>query len=70
MNYSFESTTQLLKIIIVGDSGVGKTSLLKRFCLEKFDFNTMSTSNCDFLTKSIKNSNDEIVNLHLWDIAG
>ena len=43
-----------LKIILIGDSGVGKTSLLSRYMDEPFIPNKPCTINADFKIKSIK----------------
>ena len=58
-----------VKVIIVGDSGVGKTSLLNRFCYSKFDPTLAPTIGTDFSTKIIK-KNETILRLQLWDVAG
>ncbi|KAK7061432.1 P-loop containing nucleoside triphosphate hydrolase protein [Favolaschia claudopus] len=58
------------KIVIMGNSGVGKTSLLQRYTLNKFDpKNTTSTSGAFFVTKKIY-VNGLKVRLQLWDTAG
>ena len=62
--------SQFLKIIVVGDSNVGKTSLLHRYCYDKFNLKMISTMNCDFNTKIIDKENGETLNIQLWDIAG
>jgi small GTP-binding protein len=56
-------------VIIVGDSGVGKTSLLNRFCYSKFDPSLAPTIGTDFSTKIIK-KNETTLRLQLWDVAG
>ncbi|KAJ7233119.1 P-loop containing nucleoside triphosphate hydrolase protein, partial [Mycena haematopus] len=58
------------KIVIMGNSGVGKTSLLQRYTLNKFDpKNTTSTSGAFFVTKKVY-VNGLKVRLQLWDTAG
>ncbi|KAF5393942.1 hypothetical protein D9757_000313 [Collybiopsis confluens] len=58
------------KIVIMGNSGVGKTSLLHRYTQNKFDpKNTTSTSGAFFVTKKV-NINGFKVRLQLWDTAG
>lgn len=41
----------LLKIIVLGDSGVGKTSLINQFAQRKFSSQYKATIGADFLTK-------------------
>jgi len=48
----------LLKIIVLGESGVGKTSLLLRYIERKFTMNTKSTIGANFLTKEVEGNND------------
>ncbi|KAG2013385.1 GTP-binding protein RAB5 [Coprinopsis cinerea AmutBmut pab1-1] len=58
------------KIVIMGNSGVGKTSLLQRYTQNKFDpKNTTSTSGAFFVTKKVY-VNGVKVRLQLWDTAG
>ncbi|CAA7259475.1 unnamed protein product [Cyclocybe aegerita] len=58
------------KIVIMGNSGVGKTSLLYRYTQNRFDpKNTTSTSGAFFVTKKV-HINGLKVRLQLWDTAG
>ena len=59
-----------IKLLVVGDPGVGKTSLLNRFCYEKFDEHTKPTIGCDFQTKVFQNYKGKTLRVQLWDIAG
>jgi len=59
----------LFKIVVLGESGVGKTSLLLRYVENKFTIATKSTIGSDFLSK--ENTVDgRPVNLQIWDTAG
>ena len=58
-----------LKIVIVGDSGVGKSNLLKRFTSNEFNENSKATVGVEFLSKSYK-INDKIFKIEMWDTAG
>ena len=58
-----------LKVIMVGDSGVGKTSLLDRFIKDHFGDTYKATIGSDFLTKEMT-INGRSVTLQLWDTAG
>jgi len=60
----------VFKVLIIGDQFVGKTSMVARYCLNKWLPNYKATIGADYAVKSIKWSNTETVRLHLWDIAG
>ncbi|KAF6063642.1 Ras family protein [Candida albicans] len=60
----------LLKVIILGDSGVGKTSLMQQFVNSKFSHQYKATIGADFLTKEITVDNNKSVTLQIWDTAG
>lgn len=57
------------KIVILGDEGVGKTSLLARFMYDTFDPSYKVTIGIDFVSKNLYLS-DRVVRLQLWDTAG
>lgn len=59
----------LLKVIILGDSGVGKTSLMNQFVNKKFSNQYKATIGADFLTKEVMVDN-RMVTLQIWDTAG
>ncbi|CAK8673623.1 ras-related protein Rab-18-B-like [Clavelina lepadiformis] len=58
-----------LKILIIGDSGVGKSSLLLRFTDDKFDPEQAATIGVDFKVKAIT-IDGNTVKLAIWDTAG
>lgn len=57
------------KIVILGDQGVGKTSLLTRFMYESFEENYLSTVGIDFCSKTMY-LEDRTIRLQIWDTAG
>jgi small GTP-binding protein len=59
----------LLKVIILGDSGVGKTSLMNQYVNQKFSTQYKATIGADFLTKEIV-IDDRVVTMQIWDTAG
>lgn len=59
----------LLKVIILGDSGVGKTSLMNQYVNKKFDNRYKATIGADFLTKELE-VEGTLVTLQIWDTAG
>jgi small GTP-binding protein len=58
-----------LKVVVVGESGVGKSCFLIRFVRDTFDDDTQSTLGIEFLSKIIQTENRRI-QLQLWDTAG
>eukprot|EP01116_Phalansterium_solitarium_P011171 TRINITY_DN26789_c0_g1_i1.p1 TRINITY_DN26789_c0_g1~~TRINITY_DN26789_c0_g1_i1.p1 ORF type:complete len:199 (-),score=51.11 TRINITY_DN26789_c0_g1_i1:343-939(-) len=59
----------LFKLVVLGESGVGKTSLLVRYVEGKFSIATKSTIGSDFLSKEIE-VDGKSVTLQIWDTAG
>ncbi|EEB07947.2 GTPase Ypt71 [Schizosaccharomyces japonicus yFS275] len=59
----------LLKVVILGDSGVGKTSLMNQFVNHRFSREYKATIGADFLTKELE-VDGEAITLQLWDTAG
>ena len=58
-----------LKIVILGDSGVGKTTLLQQYVHNKANANTKPTIGADFSKKEIQ-VDGQVVTLQIWDTAG
>ena len=63
------SAKYIIKILTLGDTSVGKSSIVLRFTEEKFDDNQFSTIGIDFKTKFIKRG-DSSVKVLIWDTAG
>ncbi|XP_047322334.1 ras-related protein Rab7-like [Impatiens glandulifera] len=59
----------LLKVIVLGDSGVGKTSLMNQYVHNKFSQQYKATIGADFVTKELQ-IDDRLVTLQIWDTAG
>ena len=59
----------LYKVVIIGNSGVGKTSLLLRFSDDVFNASPLSTIGVDFKMKTLK-VDDKVVKMQIWDTAG
>ncbi|KAG0358306.1 rab32, member RAS oncoprotein [Podila minutissima] len=68
--YPTEIREYLYKILVIGDLGTGKTSIIKRYVHNIFSLNYKSTIGVDFALKVIQWSPDTVVRLQLWDIAG
>ncbi|EFC40735.1 rab family small GTPase [Naegleria gruberi] len=63
------SKKELLKVIVLGDSSVGKTSLMNQFVSKKFSTQYKATIGADFLTKEVM-IEDKMCSLSIWDTAG
>ncbi|KAJ6709142.1 RAS-RELATED PROTEIN RABG3A [Salix koriyanagi] len=59
----------LLKVIVLGDSGVGKTALMNQYVHKKFSQQYKATIGADFVTKELP-IDDRLVTLQIWDTAG
>jgi small GTP-binding protein len=59
----------LFKLLIIGESGVGKTCLLLRFTDDSFTANHLTTIGIDFKIKII-NLEEKLIKLQIWDTAG
>ncbi|XP_076368508.1 EF-hand calcium-binding domain-containing protein 4B-like isoform X5 [Tachypleus tridentatus] len=63
------SPERIFKIVFIGDSGVGKSSFIHRFCHNAFKATFSATIGVDFQVKSV-NVDGRVVALQLWDTAG
>ncbi|CAN0896736.1 Ras-related protein RABA1f [Linum grandiflorum] len=59
----------LFKVVLIGDSGVGKSNLLSRFTRNEFSLESKSTIGVEFATRSI-HVDDKVVKAQIWDTAG
>ncbi|XP_075458382.1 EF-hand calcium-binding domain-containing protein 4B [Ascaphus truei] len=60
---------RLFKIVVIGNSSVGKTSFLRRFCEDNFSPETSATVGIDYSVKTVTVDNCQVA-LQLWDTAG
>jgi Ras and EF-hand domain-containing protein len=59
----------VFKVVFVGDSGVGKSSFIHRFCSNQFRPKFQATIGVDFQVKNIR-VDGHVIALQLWDTAG
>uniref|UniRef100_A0A8C2JGY2 RAB22A, member RAS oncogene family n=2 Tax=Cyprinus carpio TaxID=7962 RepID=A0A8C2JGY2_CYPCA len=58
-----------LKVCLLGDTGVGKSSIVWRFVEDSFDPNINPTIGASFMTKTVQYQN-ELHKFLIWDTAG
>ncbi|XP_072031718.1 ras-related protein Rab-32B-like [Amphiura filiformis] len=63
-------TEHLYKVLVIGEFGVGKTSVIRRYTEGSFSPNYKLTIGVDFALKSLEWNDSTRINLQLWDIAG
>ncbi|KAF9132990.1 rab32, member RAS oncoprotein [Mortierella sp. 14UC] len=68
--YPTDIREYLYKILVIGDLGTGKTSIIKRYVHNIFSTNYKSTIGVDFALKVIQWTPDTVIRMQLWDIAG
>src|ERR1700756_3136311 len=59
----------LFKVVLIGDSGVGKSNLLSRFTRNEFNLDSKSTIGVEFATRSIQ-VDTKTIKAQIWDTAG
>ncbi|RLI66958.1 MAG: hypothetical protein DRO88_00595 [Promethearchaeia archaeon] len=60
----------VFKVTVLGDGGVGKTSMVLQFTENKFKANYIMTIGSNFAIKLIKYDDETICRLQIWDLAG
>lgn len=59
-----------MKIVVVGPSGVGKTSIGNRFVKDEFSIKVTATLGAAFLEKTFEYVPGKILKMQIWDTAG
>ena len=67
---SSDEALEIFKIVLIGESGVGKTSIISQFIDQIFQDDQQSTIGGTFSTKTVKCSNGKLLKLEIWDTAG
>ncbi|NXA44417.1 RAB44 protein, partial [Nothocercus julius] len=63
------SPDRIFKVVFVGNSGVGKSSFIHRFCYDRFLADLNATIGIDYQVKNMMVDNTQVA-LQLWDTAG
>jgi len=59
------------KVVLIGESGVGKTSIISRYTTNKFKDSLMPTPGASFLTKKVAfPEENKVIKFEIWDTAG
>jgi small GTP-binding protein len=64
-----EEYDYLFKVVLIGDSGVGKSNLLSRFTRNDFNLESKSTIGVEFATRSVR-IDGKTIKAQIWDTAG
>ena len=64
-----ENFDLIFKLILIGDSGVGKTNILNKYVNNEFSYSTQSTVGVEFGSKIVKKG-EKTIKLQIWDTAG
>ena len=63
-------SVESFKVVLVGESGVGKTSIITQFIEQTFQEDIQSTTGGTFSTKSVVCDGGKILKFEIWDTAG
>ena len=69
-NNNLTQDTSSIKVVLVGESNTGKTSIINRFCSDIFNEETHVTVGCSCLSRTIEVPPFQKVKLKIWDTAG
>jgi len=60
----------ILKVVLIGDGGVGKTAIRVQYIHKRFTNNYKTTIGADFITKEVQVEKGKAVSMQIWDTAG
>ena len=67
---SDENKDDAIKVILVGESGTGKTNLITVAAGYDFNHESITTTSCSYIQKTITNKNGKEYTINLWDTIG
>lgn len=65
-----EEYDYLFKVVLIGDSEVGKSNLLLRFTRDEFNLESRSTIGVEFASRSVTLEDNKVAKAQIWDTAG
>jgi len=67
-----EEEDEYCKVVLLGESGVGKTSIISRFINGTFEKSLMSTNGASYVSKNLEfpEYENRIIKFEIWDTAG
>lgn len=65
----FKVNTLYTLVVLIGDSGVGKSNLLSRYTRNQFNLESKTTIGVEFATRSVT-IGDKVIKVQIWDTAG
>lgn len=67
---ALQANELMFKIVLIGDSGVGKSQLLLRYTKDQFKTKAQATIGMEFATQQVKIKEGTHVRAQIWDTAG
>ena len=61
---------ETIKVVLIGESGVGKTSIIQRYVDNIFDPNVILSSSAQFISKTVELNDEQSIKFEIWDTAG
>lgn len=69
-NEKIDDFDHVVKVVFIGDSGVGKSNILSRYCRDEYMLNSQSTVGVEFASKIVETDTNKKVKVQIWDTAG
>ena len=64
------SSGEPFKVVIIGETGVGKTSIVSQFIYQKYEENMVSSEGGTFSSKTFIYGKNKLLKFEIWDTAG